>query len=47
MAFEIGKKPKDVPKTKYSKSALVLNGYCVETQVKCGPYKIEKEVTLW
>ncbi|QSX23891.1 endonuclease domain-containing protein [Priestia megaterium] len=48
---KMGKKPKDVPTMGYSKlespierrlyTALVLNGYCVQTQVKCGPYRID------
>jgi len=48
---EMGEKSKDVPPTEYSKlaspierrlyNALVLNGYCVQTQVKCGPYRID------
>lgn len=48
---EMGEKSKDVPPTEYSKLAspierrlynvLVLNGYCVQTQVKCGPYRID------
>ena len=42
---------KDVLPTEYSKlaspierrlyNALVLNGYCVQAQVKCGPYRID------
>ncbi|WP_245210685.1 hypothetical protein [Priestia aryabhattai] len=48
---EIDDRSKDVLPTEYSKlaspierrlyNALVLNGYCVQAQVKCGPYRID------
>jgi very-short-patch-repair endonuclease len=48
---EMGEKPKGVLPTGYSKlespierrlyNALVMNGYSVRAQVKCGPYRID------
>lgn len=47
----MGNKPKDVRPNEYRKlespierclyNALVINGYSVRTQVKCGPYRID------
>ena len=49
--YEIGKKTKDVLPTEYRKlespierrlyNVLVINGYSVRTQVKCGAYRID------
>lgn len=49
--YEMSDKPKDVLPNEYSKlespierrlyNALVINGYSVQTQVKCGPYRID------